>query len=79
MPALSAPRELLDGHNIGTPQWPTGSTAAGGNGASVAGLGCGGANRTEDYAYHVHAHLSIFLDGKQLAIPAAIGIKIRLF
>lgn len=28
-----------------------------------------------DETYHVHAHLSIFLDGQQLAIPAAIGIK----
>jgi len=27
-----------------------------------------------DETYHVHSHLSIFLNGQQLAIPAAIGI-----
>lgn len=28
-----------------------------------------------DQTYHIHAHLSIFLNGQQLAIPAAIGAK----
>ncbi len=56
---------------MGKNYWPVGALASGGNGQDVSGLGC--SNLSEDF--HVHAHLSIFLNGQQLAIPAAIGIN----
>jgi hypothetical protein len=31
----------------------------------------------EELAYHVHAHLDMFVDGKHLLVPAAIGIDIH--
>jgi len=64
------PQLLLDGHQIGKNYWQTGDTSTGGTGQNVDGLGCG----PMDESYHVHAHLSVFLNGQALAIPAAIGI-----
>jgi hypothetical protein len=42
----------------------------GGRGQVVDGIGCG----TQEYAtLHVHTHLSIFYNGKQIQVPAFIG------
>jgi hypothetical protein len=41
------------------------------SGQTVDGNACEAAH----YDYHIHSHLSIFLNGRQLAVPAAIGIK----
>jgi hypothetical protein len=60
----------LNGQEVGTTFWPSGDTASGGQGQAIDGLTCGADNET----YHVHAHLSIFVDGQQLAIPDHIGI-----
>src|SRR3954454_19763068 len=30
----------------------------------------------EQLAYHVHAHLDVFVDGKPVTVPAGIGINI---
>jgi hypothetical protein len=30
----------------------------------------------EFFAYHVHAHLDVFVDGKRVVVPAGIGIDI---
>jgi hypothetical protein len=30
----------------------------------------------EQLAYHVHAHLDVFVDGRHLVVPAAVGIDI---
>ncbi|MBA5636419.1 hypothetical protein H3H37_05065 [Duganella sp. LX20W] len=68
---LAATSTLLTaGVTVGTPNWPDGSTASGGNGAPVAGINC---LVTEDY--HIHAHLTILRDGNALAIPAHIGLQ----
>lgn len=32
------------------------------------------AQTTEQLAYHIHSHLAIYVDGKQKAVPAGIGI-----
>jgi hypothetical protein len=52
----------------GTPLAPA-STAAGGQ--SVAGIQCQSA---EQVAYHIHAHLAVFVNGSLRPIPPGIGI-----
>jgi hypothetical protein len=46
---------------------PAGTTRTG----TVDGIRCGS---TEQLAYHIHAHLSIFVDGKPRALPGGVGI-----
>jgi len=62
---------LDDNHQVGTTHWSDGDTSAGGQGATTAGLSCD-INPTE--TYHVHTHVSVFLDGQQIAVPGQIGI-----
>jgi hypothetical protein len=72
-PITSAkPIQLADGQSLGTKffknKYP--DTAQGGRGQAVDGIGCG----TQEYAtLHVHSHLAIFNDGKQIQIPQYIG------
>jgi hypothetical protein len=47
----------------------TNDTPSGGQGQPVDGYTCGAMDET----FHIHAHVSIFLDGVQLAIPASLG------
>lgn len=71
-PPLSATiTDLEDEPTIGVMNWPNGNTSAGGQGAPVDGISCL-LNMPE--AYHVHAHVTIFLDGVAQAIPSNIGI-----
>ena len=63
--------DLDDNHQVGNDHWPDGPTATGGNGANTAGLDCLAAPVE---TYHVHTHLSIFLNGEALAVPSHIGI-----
>jgi hypothetical protein len=46
-------------------------TPQGGNGQPVDGVQC---LATEQLAYHIHAHLSLLVDGASVYIPAGIGI-----
>ena len=62
--------DLDDNHQVGELHWPNGDTATGGQGAPIAGLTCE-INLHE--TYHVHTHLSIFLDGVALAFPRNVG------
>jgi hypothetical protein len=62
---------LDDGHRVGTVHWPNGSTPDGGQGMPVDGLACVYPSPVD---YHVHAHLSIFLNGEALAVPPLVGI-----
>jgi len=55
---------------IGIDQWPVGDTATGGQGAPVLGMDC---IVNPPQTFHVHAHVSIFLDGVQLAVPPYVG------
>jgi hypothetical protein len=70
-PLSSVVVNLDDNHAVGTAHWSNGNTATGGQGQTVLGLNCE-ASMIE--TYHVHSHVSIFLDGVALAIPADIGI-----
>jgi hypothetical protein len=49
--------------------WPDGNTSTGGYGNRIMGLSCGEMLET----YHVHTHLSFFLNGDQLALPRSVG------
>jgi len=70
-PLSSVIVNLDDNHTVGTAHWTDGNTATGGQGQNVLGLDCL-ASMIE--TYHVHTHVSIFLDGVALAVPADIGI-----
>jgi hypothetical protein len=70
--ASTKPIQLANGENLGAKfvkgKYP--DTPAGGRGQTVDGVGCG----AMEYAqFHVHTHLAIFHDGKQLAVPQYIG------
>jgi hypothetical protein len=70
--ATGTPTKLTFGGTIGTKSnWPDGDTSTGGQGADVDGLPC---QTTMPDTYHVHAHLSIFLNGEQLIVPQRLGI-----
>src|SRR5512144_1077934 len=65
--------DLNDNHRVGIKHWPNGDSPSGGQGEPVDGLECfPGQHPSQNY--HVHSHLSIFLDGVALAIPDDIGI-----
>ena len=61
---------LDDNHAVGTTHWPNGNTTTGGQGGTVEGLPC---ETNLNETYHVHTHVSIFLDGVALAVPANVG------
>ncbi len=70
-PLSSVIVNLDDNHAVGIVHWSDGNTADGGQGQTVQGLEC---LSSMPETYHVHAHVSIFLDGVALAVPADIGI-----
>jgi hypothetical protein len=65
--------DVTNGQQLGDDRWANGPTSTGGTGQPVAGLDCI-PTATIPNTYHVHTHLSIFLNGQQLAIPAGIGL-----
>ncbi|CAN7735199.1 hypothetical protein LJR267_009186 [Paraburkholderia hospita] len=67
-PALANATSLVDGTKVGDDYWPAGSTQTGGTGQPVNELNC--AARGNMYTY---SHLSIYLNGRPLALPANIG------
>jgi len=72
MPPLSPTVVSLDDHHtVGTTHWPDHNTSNGGQGMPVDGLECVPVSPVD---YHVHSHLSIFLNGEALAVPAMVGI-----
>lgn len=52
--------------NVLAPVW------SGLKGQTVDGVG---ANQMEQLAYHIHAHLAIFINGKQMTVPYGVGIE----
>ena len=71
-PLSSPPLVKLQSQDVGTVrQWPqSGDTSTGGQGQTVDGFSCG----TSIETYHVHSHLSVFLNGDQLIVPDHVGI-----
>lgn len=62
---------LVDGGTVGASGLPVGNTRVGGQGSPVDGISC----EPQEYAtLHVHAHLALFVNGVQKAIPGNIGI-----
>lgn len=67
---LAAAVQVEDGTTVGATTWADGSTANGGNGQAIEGLTC-----TLPGVKYSYAHLSILQGGKQLALPASIGVQ----
>ena len=67
----SAPILLIQGTQVGAAKFAPGDTPSGGNGQTIDGIE--GSSR-EMLKVHVHAHLSLFYKGQQIAIPYGIGI-----
>lgn len=70
-PVSSSVIDISSNPRVGVAHWEEGSTSSGGQGQEVAGLACLDV-MPEDY--HVHTHLSIFLNGESLSVPEDIGI-----
>lgn len=69
-PPLAEPVPLPLGTVIGEARFPIGNTAQGGQGQTIGGVSCIGSS----IGYHIHPHLSLFVNGNRIAIPAGIGI-----
>lgn len=70
-PISSTVVNIDDGRRLGEIYWPNGNSDTGGKGSAVAGIECL-QNMPDDY--HVHTHISIFLNGDHIALPQDIGI-----
>lgn len=73
VPAAAQRRPIALGQatQVGKAVFPPGDTASGGNGQPVDGIQ--GLSQ-EMLAVHIHAHLSLFDRGEQIAVPLGIGI-----
>ncbi len=71
LPPLGAAVSLSDNHAVGTAHWSDGDSGDGAQGQPVGSLEC---LTSMPETYHVHTHVSIFLNGEALAIPREIGI-----
>ncbi|MEO7191424.1 MAG: hypothetical protein ABI051_10245 [Vicinamibacterales bacterium] len=65
------PIQIVQATQIGKSMFEPGDTARGGNGQPVGGIE--GSSR-EMLNVHIHAHLSLFFKGEQIAIPYGVGI-----
>ena len=61
---------LVPGDVVGTKLFAAGDTPTGGQGGPVDGIPCDNATIT----YHIHAHVTLFHNGTQVALPLAIGL-----
>jgi hypothetical protein len=68
---IGAPIPLIQATTVGRAMFEPGDTPSGGHGQPVDGIE--GSSR-EMLAVHIHAHLSLFYKGEQIAIPYGIGI-----
>jgi hypothetical protein len=74
VPPLSSVVTNLDAdQQIGIDRWVNGNTATGGDGNTLQGVPCMTPATLPDN-YHVHAHVSIIVDGVAQSVPANIGI-----
>ncbi len=64
------PVALTDGGTIGTAHFKVGNTRTGGAGAPVNGITC---LSEEGANLHIHTHLALYDNGKQIQIPKYIG------
>ena len=73
-PQTLPPVGITEGSTLGAETFPPGNTAAGGQGGVISGIDCVGT-----VVRHIHAHVSLFVEGDRKAIPAAIGITDPFF
>jgi len=70
LPSIAAAVDLDDNHQVGSLFFADGDTATGGQGQTINNIPCGPVIDT----YHVHAHVSIFVNGDAKAFAAQVGI-----
>ena len=66
------PIQLVIGTTVGTETFPEGDTASGGSGQPIDGISC---RAFLDNQFHHHVHLSMFVNGEQIALPRGTGMK----
>ena len=66
------PIQLVPGTTVGTEVFPEGDTSTGGQGQIVNGIPC---QKSLSPTFHHHVHLSLFVNGVQIAIPRGTGMK----
>lgn len=71
--ASAKPIQLADGEALGTAHFKQYNTPAGGHGQPVDGITCLG---MEGSGLHVHTHLSLYANGKQMQIPKLVGFAV---
>lgn len=75
-PALALPKpvpwNVLPALQTGKPPWPNDSASLG---ARIPSLGLDQLSQ-EALAFHIHAHLDVFVDGQHVTVPQFIGIHI---
>ena len=62
--------DISDNPQIGTDQWPNRNSPTGGDGTPLDDIPC--TNPVPD-DYHVHVHLSIFVNGEAKSVPKEVG------
>jgi len=70
--ATPTPIQLVPGTTVGTAVFPEGDTATGGQGQQVDGINCRSSLNNQ---FHHHVHLSLFVNGEQIAVPRGTGMK----
>lgn len=69
--ATTSPISLVNNVSVGAPAFPNPVRVNPHDGIPVDGITC---TTTEQVTLHIHSHLALFYDGKQLQIPAGVGI-----
>jgi hypothetical protein len=64
------PRTLVLGDIVGGQAFSNGNTASGGQGSPVDGIAC----ENTAIVFHIHAHVTLFQHGTQVAMPISIGL-----
>jgi len=70
--ATPTPIQLVLGGTIGDVVFPDGDTATGGQGQPIQGINC---RKELLNQFHHHVHLSLFVNGEQIALPKGTGMK----
>ena len=64
--------QLARATTVGRAYYPIGNWPLGGQGQPISGVSC--IITSPPPAYHVHAHVSLYVNGEQIAIPAGLGV-----
>lgn len=64
--------QLARATTVGRAYYPIGNWPQGGQGQPISNVSC--VITSPPPAYHVHAHVSLYVNGEQIAIPAGLGV-----